>query len=38
LFDKEAKQRNAVTINITGIGEINHAQTIDAEDVEAKDV
>jgi hypothetical protein len=37
LFDKEAKQRNAVTINITGIGEINHAQTIDAEDVEVKD-
>ena len=38
LFEKEGKQRNAVTINITGIGEINHAQTIDAEDVEAKDV
>jgi hypothetical protein len=38
LFDKEAKQRNAVTINITGIGEINHAQTLDAEDIEAKDV
>ena len=37
LFDKEAKQRNAVTINITGIGEINHANTIDAEDVEVKD-
>jgi hypothetical protein len=36
LFDKEAKQRNAVTINITGIGEINHANTIDAEDVEDK--
>ena len=36
LFDKEAKQRNAVTINITGIGEVNHAQTIDAEDVEDK--
>lgn len=38
LFDKEAKQRNAVTINITGIGEINHTQTLDAEDIEAKDV
>lgn len=38
LFDKEAKQRNAVTINITGIGEVNHGQTIDAEDIEAKDV
>ena len=38
LFDKEAKQRNAVTINITGIGEINHTKTLDAEDIEAKDV
>ena len=37
LFEKEGKQRNAVTINITGIGEINHAQTIDAEDIEVKD-
>ena len=37
LFDKEAKQRNAVTINITGIGEVNHGQTIDAEDIEAKE-
>ena len=36
LFDKEAKQRNAVTINITGIGEVNHAHTIEAEDVEDK--
>ena len=37
MFEKEGKQRSAVTINITGIGEVSHAQTIDAEDVEVKD-
>ena len=37
MFEKEGKQRNAVTINITGIGEISHSNTIDAEDIEAKD-
>jgi len=37
MFEKEGKQRSAVTINITGIGEISHAPTIDAEDIEAKD-
>ena len=36
-IEKEGKQRSAVTINITGIGEISHAPTIDAEDVEVKD-
>ena len=37
LFEKEGKQRNAVTINITGIGEISHTpETIDAEDIEDK--
>ena len=36
LFEKEGKQRSAITINITGIGEITQAQTIDAEDIEAK--
>ena len=36
LFEKEGKQRSAVTINITGIGEVSHAPTIDAEDVEDK--
>ena len=37
MFEKEGKTRSAVTINITGIGEISHAPTIDAEDIEAKD-
>ena len=39
LFEKEGKQRNAVTINITGIGDISHSPVIDtsnAEDVESK--
>jgi len=37
MFEKEGKQRSAVTINITGIGEVSHSETIDAEDIEAKD-
>jgi hypothetical protein len=38
MFEKEGKTRSAVTINITGIGEITHTpETIDAEDIEAKD-
>ena len=37
LFEKEGKQRSAVTINITGIGEISHAPIVDAEDIEARD-
>ena len=36
MFEKDRAQRSAVTINITGIGEVNHAHTIDAEDVEDK--
>ena len=36
LFEKEGKQRSAVTINITGIGEISQVDTVDAEDIEAK--
>jgi hypothetical protein len=36
MFEKDKAQRGAVTINITGIGEISHVNTIDAEDVEAK--
>jgi len=37
MFEKEGKTRSAVTINITGIGEITHSpETIDAEDIEAK--
>ena len=37
MFEKEGKTRSAVTINITGIGEITHTpETIDAEDVEDK--
>ncbi len=37
MFEKEGKTRSAVTINITGIGEISHTpETIDAEDIEAK--
>ena len=38
LFEKEGKQRNAVTINITGIGEISHTPVIDAEDIESRNV
>ena len=38
LFEKEGKQRSAVTINITGIGEISHAPVIDLEDIEDKNV
>lgn len=37
LFEKEGKSRSAVTINITGIGEISHGETIDAQDIEAKE-
>jgi len=36
LFEKEGKQRSAITINITGIGEISQVDTVDAEDIEAK--
>ena len=36
MFEKDKTQRGAVTINITGIGEISHGETIDAEDVEDK--
>jgi hypothetical protein len=36
MFEKEGKSRSAVTINITGIGEITHPTTIDAEEIEAK--
>ena len=36
MFEKDKAQRGAVTINITGIGEISHVNTIDAEDVEDK--
>jgi hypothetical protein len=36
LFEKEGKQRSAVTINITGIGEVSQVDTVDAEDIEAK--
>ena len=36
MFEKEGKSRSAVTINITGIGEISHGETIDAQDVEDK--
>jgi hypothetical protein len=38
LFEKEGKQRNAVTINITGIGEVSHTPVIDAEDIESRNV
>ena len=40
MFEKEGKQRSAVNITISGIGgvEIGQSQTIDAEDVEEKDV
>lgn len=38
MFEKEGKSRSAVTINITGIGEISHTpETIEAEDIEAKE-
>ena len=36
MFEKDKAQRSAVTINITGIGEISQVHTIDAEDVEDK--
>ena len=36
MFEKDRAQRSAVTINITGIGEISQVNTIDAEDVEDK--
>jgi hypothetical protein len=40
MFEKEGKTRSAVTINITGIGEISHAPEIidnsGAEDVESR--
>ena len=40
MFEKEGKQRSAVTINITGIGEITHSPEIidnsSAEDVESR--
>jgi hypothetical protein len=38
MFEKEGKTRSAVNITITGIGgvEIGQSQTIDAEDIEAK--
>ena len=41
LFEKDAKgQRNAVTINITGLGEtkVNAVETIDAEIIDYEDV
>jgi hypothetical protein len=41
LFEKDAKgQRNAVTINITGLGEtkVEAVETIDAEIVDYEDV
>ena len=40
MFEKEGKQRSAVNITISGIGgvEIGQSQTIDAEDIEEKDV
>jgi len=36
MFEKDRAQRSAVTINITGIGEISQVNTIDAQDVEDK--
>lgn len=40
MFEKEGKQRSAVNITISGIGgiDIGQSTTIDAEDIEAKDV
>jgi hypothetical protein len=39
LFEKEGKQRSAVNITISGIGGVNIGEnTIDAEDIESKDV
>jgi hypothetical protein len=38
LFEKEGKQRNAVTINITGIGGIEIEPLQDVTDVETKNV
>ena len=38
LFEKDAKRgSNAITINITGVGGVEAAQTIDAEDIEDAD-
>lgn len=38
LFEKDAKRgSNAVTINIVGVGEVQAAQTIDAEEVDYED-
>jgi hypothetical protein len=37
LFEKEGKQRNAVTINITGIGGVEIEPLQDVTDVEAKE-
>ena len=39
LFEKEGKQRNAVSITITGIGGVTIGEnTVDAEDIEPKNV
>jgi len=40
LFEKEKNQRSAVNITISGIGGINivDTPTIEAEDIESKDV
>jgi len=39
LFEKEGKQRSAVNITISGIGGVQIGDnTVDAEDIEAKDV
>ena len=39
LFEKEGKQRSAVNITISGIGGVSIGdKTIDAEDIESKDV
>ena len=39
LFEKEGKQRSAVNITISGIGGVSIGEnTIDAEDIESKDV
>jgi hypothetical protein len=38
LFEKEGKQRNAVTINITGIGGVEIEPLQDVTDVETKNV
>ena len=38
LFEKEGKQRNAVTINITGIGGVDIEPVEDVTDIEPKNV